>query len=130
MFFINLYEILNSIDLTLEKNIKLYNNSFIDNFIDELKKHLAVADSMEKLSKIPANTLFTLDRYEGDYAVCENRTTGKMYDIPRLMVDPYARDGDILKLENGTYTVDYIETEKQREIIKNLIDKVTSKNGN
>ena len=121
----SLYEILNSIDLTLEKNINSYDNSIIDNFVDELKKHLAVADSMEKLSKVPEDTLFTLDRYESDYAVCENRTTGEMFDIPRLMVDPYARDGDILKLENGKYRIDYNENEKQREISRELTKRVT-----
>ena len=121
----SLYEILNSIDLSLEKNINSYDNSIIDNFVDELKKHLAVADSMEKLSKVPEDTLFTLDRYESDYAVCENRTTGEMFDIPRLMVDPYARDGDILKLENGKYRIDYNENEKQREISRELTKRVT-----
>lgn len=121
----NLYEFLNSIDLTLEKNINSYDNSIIDNFVDELKKYLAVADSMEKLSKVPEDTLFTLDRYESDYAVCENRTTGEMFDIPRLMVDPYARDGDILKLENGKYRIDYNENEKQREISRELTKRVT-----
>lgn len=123
--FMSLYDIFNKIDLTLEKNIKSYDNSFVDKFIDELKKHLAVADSMEKLSKIPEDTLFTLDRYESNYAVCENRTTGEMFDIPRLMVDPYARDGDILKLENGKYRIDYNETEKQREISRELTRKIT-----
>ena len=121
----SLYDILNSVDLTLEKSIKSYDNSFVDKFMDELKKHLAVADSMEKLSKVPEDTLFTLDRYESNYAVCENRTTGKMFDIPRLMVDPYARDGDILKLENGKYRIDYNETEKQREISRELTRKIT-----
>lgn len=121
----SLYEILNSIDLSLEKNINSYNNSIVDNFVDELKKHLAVADSMEKLSTVPEDTLFTLDRYESDYAVCENRTTGEMFDIPRLMVDPYARDGDILKLENGKYRIDYNENEKQREISRELTKRVT-----
>ena len=121
----SLYEILNSIDLTLEKNINSYNNSIVDNFVDELKKHLAVADSMEKLSKVPEDTLFTLDRYESNYAVCENRTTGEMFDIPRLMVDPYARDGDILKLENGKYRIDYNENEKQREISRELTKRIT-----
>ena len=121
----SLYELLNSIDLSLEKNINSYDNSIIDNFVDELKKHLAVADSMEKLSKVPEDTLFTLDRYESDYAVCENRTTGEMFDIPRLMVDPYARDGDILKLENGKYRIDYNENEKQREISRELSRRVT-----
>ena len=121
----SLYEILNSIDLTLEKNVNSYNNSIVDNFVDELKKHLAVADSMEKLSKVPADTLFTLDRYESDYAVCENRTTGEMFDIPRLMVDSYARDGDILKLENGKYRIDYNENEKQREFSRELTKQIT-----
>lgn len=121
----SLYDILNSIDLTLEKSVNSYNNSIIDNFIDELKKYLAVSDSMEKLSKVPENTLFTLDRYESDYAVCENRSTGEMFNIPRLMVDPYARDGDILKLENGKYRIDYNENEKQREISQELTRRIT-----
>ena len=121
----SLYDILNSIDLTLEKSVNSYSNSIIDNFIDELKKYLVVSDSMEKLSKVPENTLFTLDRYESDYAVCENRSTGEMFDIPRLMVDPYARDGDILKLENGKYRIDYNENEKQREISQELTRRIT-----
>ncbi len=121
----SLYDILNSIDLTLEKSVNSYSNSIIDNFIDELKKYLAVSDSMGKLSKVPENTLFTLDRYESDYAVCENRSTGEMFDIPRLMVDPYARDGDILKLENGKYQIDYNENEKQREISQELTRRIT-----
>ena len=121
----SLYDILNSIDLALEKSVNSYSNSIIDNFIDELKKYLAVSDSMEKLSKVPESTLFTLDRYESDYAVCENRSTGEMFDIPRLMVDPYARDGDILKLENGKYRIDYNENEKQREFSQELTRRIT-----
>ena len=125
MFFINLYEIVKSIDLTLEKNIKSYNNSFIDNFIDELKKSLATSNSMKNLNNIPKDTLFTLDRYEGDYAICENRTTGKMYNIPKLLVDSHAKDGDILKFENGKYQINHEENAKQSEIIQNLMKKTT-----
>ena len=33
----SLYDILNSVDLVLERNVKSYGNSFIDKFIDELK---------------------------------------------------------------------------------------------
>ena len=121
----SLYDILNSIDLTLEKSVNSYSNSIIDNFIDELKKYLAVSDSMEKLSTVPESTLFTLDRYESDYAVCENRSTGEMFDIPRLMVDPYARAGDILKLENGKDRIDYNENEQQREFSQELTRRIT-----
>ena len=34
----SLYDFLNSIDLTLEKSVNSYNNSIVDNFVDELKK--------------------------------------------------------------------------------------------
>ncbi len=125
MFFINLYEIVNSIDLALEKNIKSYNNSFIDNFIDELKKSLMASNSIKTLNNIPEDTLFTLDRYEGNYAVCENRTTGKMYNIPKSLVDFRAKDGDILKFKNGKYQISYEENAKQGEIIQNLMEKTT-----
>lgn len=121
----SLYEILNSIDLSLEKNSKSYNNSTINNFVDELTSHFATEDSMEKLSKIPEDTLFTLDRYESNYAVCENRTTGEMYDIPKQMVDPNAKAGDILKLKDGIYQVDYKETKKQKDFLQDLVKKAT-----
>lgn len=105
MFFINLFNIINSIDNTLNKNFQSYNNSSINNFINDLKKHIAINESIEKLKNIPSDTLFTLDRYEGDFAVCENRSTGEMIDIPRLKITPYAKDGDIIKLENNIYQI-------------------------
>lgn len=105
MIYINLYDFINSLDLGLEKNIKSYNNSFIDNFIDELKNFLSEQDNLSKLSEISPDTLFTLDRYEGKYAVCENKETGEMFDIPRSKISPYAKDGDLLKLTNGIYQI-------------------------
>lgn len=101
----NLYEILNSIDNTLEKVNSNYKNSFIDNFLDELKSNLCQAYCLEKLDKLPKDTLFVLDRYEGNFAVCENQSTGEMFDIPRLKVTPYAKDGDVLILKDGVYQI-------------------------
>ena len=124
MFFINLYENLNSIDNALEKNVEFYNNSFVDNFIDELKSYLSMTETLEQLEKASDNNFFTLDRYEGNYAVCENRATGEMYDIPKFLVDSHAKDGDILILENGKFEIDFKETEKQKEIVRNLVDRI------
>ncbi len=120
----SLFDIINSVDLTLEKNIKSYNNSFVDKFINELKYHIAITESLEKLDKVPKSTLFTLDRYEGDFAVCENRTTGEMYDIPSFKIDSSVKEGEIIKLENSIYKLDYKENEKQREISKKLTQKI------
>lgn len=124
MFFINLYENLNSIDNALEKNVEFYDNSFVDNFIDELKSYLSITENLEQLEKTSDNNFFTLDRYEGNYAVCENRTTGEMYDIPKFLVDSHAKDGDILKLTNGKFEIDFKETEKQKEIVRDLINRI------
>ncbi len=125
MIIISLFDIVNSIDLSLEKNIKSYENSFIDKFIDELKKSLAISDSIEKLSKLSKDTLFTLDRYEGNYAVCENRTNGKMYDIPSFKIDPSVKEGEIIRFKNGIYKLDYEENQKQTEISRELTRQIT-----
>ena len=124
MFFINLYENLNSLDNTLEQNVEFYDNSFIDKFIDELKSYLSMTENLEHLEKISDNNFFTLDRYEGNYAICENRATGEMYDIPKFLVNSNAKDGDILRLENSKFEIDFKETEKQKEIVRDLIDRI------
>ena len=124
MFFINLYENLNSLDNTLEQNVEFYDNSFIDKFIDELKSYISLTENLEQLEKASDNNFFTLDRYEENYAVCENRTTGEMYDIPKFLVNSNAKNGDILRLENGKFEIDFEETEKQKEIVRDLIDRI------
>lgn len=84
----------------LGKNISSNSsNNFIDNFINELKNFL------DKNS----NSLYTLDRFEGNFAILENRTTKKMTDIPISNIPSNAKEGDILKLSNGSYVIDYKE---------------------
>lgn len=120
--FINFYDIINAIDNTLEKVSPEYKNCLVDNFIDELKSFLNTTNVLDELKKLPADTLFTLDRYEGDYAVCENRNTGEMVDIPRLNVDPYAKDGDILRRNGDTYMIDYEATESAMQAIHDVME--------
>lgn len=118
----NFYNILNSVDHILEETNNRYKNSFIDHFIDELKFCLKQSSTLEELENLPEDTLFTLDRYEGDYAVCENRKTGEMVDIPRLKVNPYAKEGDILRYENNSYQIDFEATKAARQAVKDLLD--------
>lgn len=122
----SLFDIMNYLELGLEKNIKSYNNSIIDNFLDELVNQLGILDAKEKLKKLPEDTLFTLDRYESNYAVCENRTTGEMFDIPRLMVEPTAKEGDILKLERDTYQIVHDENGKPSKYVEKLVDSIAN----
>lgn len=124
MIFINLFDILNSIDSTLEKNFKSYNNSVIDKFTYELKEHLENKKCLEILSKLPEGTLFTLDRIEGDYAVCENRDDGKMYNIPKSLINDSAKDGDILKFCDGEFEIEKEITKENNTYIDNLFNKL------
>ena len=48
-----------------------------------------------------------IDRFEGDFAVVE--VDGKeMRDIPKTDIHVTAKEGDLLKLVNGKYEVDFI----------------------
>lgn len=101
-------------------------NNFVNNFIKELQ------DYMKDLFSHTSNQkdLYTIDRFEGDnevFAVCENRITGKMVDIPLSQISPNAVEDDIIKYENGMYVVDEEQNRIVGERMKKLSEKVFKK---
>ena len=44
-----------------------------------------------------------------------------MIDIPRLNVDPYAKDGHILRREGDIFMIDYEATEGARQAIRDVM---------
>lgn len=58
-----------------------------------------------------------IDRFEGDYAVCEMENL-KIVNIPKELV-PSAQEGDIIKID-----VLKDETKKRKEEIKKLMDNI------
>ena len=76
-------------------------------FIKELTERL---EMMEKQ--------LVVDRFEENIAVCEDRTTGKTYNIELKNLPQDVREGDIIKLENGKYVKD----EKAKEEISDRIN--------
>lgn len=99
----------------LFRNLSTRNESKNSNFIEELEK------------SIKKEALYTLDRFEGDFAILENRTNGEMINVSSNSISKDANPGFILKLENDVYVVDEIETKKTQEKVKNLIDKLYKK---
>lgn len=55
-----------------------------------------------------------IDRFEGDFAVCEN--DGAMISIEKRLLPPQCREGDKIILENGTYVI--ADNTADRERIK------------
>lgn len=67
--------------------------------------------------------LYVLDRFEGDFAICENRKSGEIKNIDRAKIPKDAKEGDVLRLENGIYEIDKDETENIRERIKKKMER-------
>lgn len=72
--------------------------------------------------------MYTLDRFEGNFAVLEDRNSKKMLDIPISNIPSNAKEGDILKLSNGSYIVDHEETKIVSDSIKQKMDNLKKSN--
>lgn len=93
-------------DLNIENNT--INNN--DSFSNELKK------CIEK------PILFSIDRFEGIFAVCENIETNEIINIDKSLLPENCTEGDIIKLENNVYIKDEIVTKNTQEEIKNMVN--------
>ncbi len=100
----------------LKENVETFNNTFSQGFSNDLKKHL------EKL-----NTTFSIDRFEENYAVCENQKTGEFIDIPIEELPSGCKEGSILKFENNKYVLDLKKTKTAQKEIEDLANNLFKK---
>jgi hypothetical protein len=60
-----------------------------------------------------------IDRFEGDYAVCEKEDR-EMIDIKRDCLPKEAKEGDVLDIKGDKIIIDLKETEKRKKEIEEL----------
>jgi hypothetical protein len=60
-----------------------------------------------------------IDRFEGDYAVCEKESR-EMIDIKRDRLPIEAKEGDVLHIQDDKIVIDVNETEKRKKDIEEL----------
>ncbi|WP_303871903.1 DUF3006 domain-containing protein [Acetobacterium wieringae] len=60
-----------------------------------------------------------IDRFEGDYAVCEKEDR-KMIDIQKAKIPVDAKEGDVLEIDNDQITIDVAATKKRKLELENL----------
>ena len=60
-----------------------------------------------------------IDRFEGDYAVCEKEDR-TMMDVLRSSIPAQSKEGDVLNMEDGVITIDTEETDRRRKMIEEL----------
>lgn len=63
----------------------------------------------------------TIDRFEGEYAVCE-KPDRTMLNIEKGRLPGGAKEGDILNIDGDSITLDAGETSKRKKNIKKLMD--------
>ena len=102
---------------TLEdvKNDKLQKNSLSSN-TNISNEELELAQKLDAIQE------YTLDRYEGNIAVLENRKTGKMENIDRSKLPENLEEGSIIKCINGKYIFDKVKTEELSKKMEQKID--------
>lgn len=86
---------------------------FVSEFLKELEKGLRNMNNEQKE--------YTIDRFEGDFAVCEDRETGEMVDFKREELPQNAKEGNILKYSNGKFELDI---EKEQEVSERIKQKM------
>ncbi len=97
--------------MNLEINNNFNNKSSKNAFSEELENYID-----------KTNTSFSIDRFEGDFAICEDRKTKKMVNIEKSLLPIGATEGDVIRFVNGKYILDIAQTKKEKEEIKNLVD--------
>ena len=97
--------------MILEINDNNKKNNNLEEFSSELNNYIQKSE-----------TTFSIDRFEGNFAICENKQTGQMQSIPKSELPSDISEGDIIKFENGKYILDIEATNKEKQEIKNLVD--------
>lgn len=71
-------------------------------------------------------TIYTIDRFEGDAAVCEDEE-GNAHDIPRVLLPNGTGEGEVIRrLPDGTFCSAPDLTKKKREAARRLFEKLLS----
>ncbi len=102
---------MNKLDFSSEEIIT---SADIEKFIKEIEERLM---KMEESIK-----RYTIDRFEGDLAVCEDRETQNIININREELPDDAKEGTIIMLTEDGYSIDTKTQNETEERIKQKMD--------
>lgn len=106
-------DFLNNIQENIEKKFETLKEDISDNLINEASKKLGLD-----------NEEFSLDRFEENRAILENRKTNEMIEVDRNRIPKDAKEGDILKFVDNESKIDRELTNQKREEIKEKMNKI------
>ena len=106
-------------DLEIFNNIK----EEITNIKNEMKEN-NISEEMELAKKLDAIEEYSVDRFEGEYAVLENRKTNEIKNVKKDMLPENIKEGSILQYVNGKYTYNEELTKDETNKIKDKMNKL------
>ena len=111
----------------LNKSNTKKENSFINNFITEIKENLVKKQSYEIAKTLPWNTILNFAKYDGSFAVCFDYNNKKTYYIPKSSIlGTMPHPGEVLKINSpGRFYVDYTGIPAKEGNIDNYLKECT-----
>lgn len=107
-------------------NIEIFNNLQEDmsNIKNEIQPNANHSEEIELAKKLDAIEEYSVDRFEGEYAVLENRKTNKTKNVKRDMLPENIKEGSILQYINGKYTYKEELTKQETNRIQDKMNKL------
>ncbi|MCR5146304.1 MAG: DUF3006 domain-containing protein [Clostridia bacterium] len=100
-------------------------NKYVQSFITQLFNKLNINKKIEEENSLKdeLEIIYVIDRFEGNYAVCENRETEEMKNINIYELPEDIKEGDVLRYKNGEYSLD-------KEIQQTIEERIQEKTKN
>lgn len=91
---------------------------------NEIKQNNNHLEEVELAKKLDAIKEYSVDRFEGEYAILEDRKTKEMKQVRRDMLPQNIEEGSILQCVNDKYINNEELTNQERERIKDKMNKL------
>ena len=87
-------------------------------------KQNTTSEEIELAKKLDAIEEYSVDRFEGEYAVLENRKTNETKNVKKDMLPENIKEGSILQYVNGKYTYNEELTKEETNRIQEKMNKL------
>lgn len=106
-------------------DLEIFND--IQEKITDIKNEIKQNNNSEEIGlakKLEAIEEYSVDRFEGEYAVLENRKTNEIKHVKKDMLPENIREGSILQYVNGKYTYNKGLTKEETNKIQDRMNKL------
>ena len=106
-------------------DLEIFNN--IQKKVTDIKNEIEQNHNFEEIElakKLDAIEEYSVDRFEGEYAVLENRKTNELKQVKRDMLPTNIKEGSILQCVNGKYMYNEELTKEETNRIQDRMNKI------